>query len=90
VELAPRRQHHDRNLAFPTDLAADLEPVERRKHDVQDDDVERPLPEADQRVAPVSARGHVEAGLLQPKRGDLADGGVVFHEQQALVHRLEA
>ena len=90
MQLAPRREHHDRRLALPPDLAADLEPVERREHDVEDDEVERALPEAHERVAPVAGRRHAEAGLLEAERRDLADGGVVLHEQHVLVHRRKA
>src|SRR5438552_10058799 len=40
------REHQDRNVAFPLDLAADLEAIEPGEHQVEDDEV-RTEPAAD-------------------------------------------
>ena len=86
VQLAPRREHHDRHLALTADLTADLEPVQRRKHHVEDDEVERPLLETKERIPAVAGGRDAKAGLLEAEAGDLPDGGVVLHEQHVLVH----
>ena len=85
--VAPGRQHHDRNPALTADLAAHLEAVELRKHHVEDDKVERPLPELDETLPAVGCRRDREAGLRQAERRHLPDRGIVLHEQHALVHR---
>ena len=90
MQLVARREHDDRCLALAPDLAADLEPVQRGQHHVEHDEVERPLPEAYEPVAAVAGRRDAKAGLLEAEGRNLADGGVVLHEQQVLVHRREA
>ncbi len=52
--LAARCQHDDRDVALAAQTLADLEPVEPRQHDVEDDEVERVLVEAPERLFAVA------------------------------------
>src|SRR5919106_1767045 len=85
--VALRREDHDRHPAVLADLAAYLVAVERRQHEVEDDEVERLLAEVEQGRAAVAGGRHAEAGVAQAQLGDLPDGGVVLDEEHAFVHR---
>src|SRR5919106_1314828 len=85
--VALRREDHDRHPAVLADLAAHLVAVERRQHEVEDDEIERLLAEVEQGRAAVAGGRHAEAGVAQAQLGDLADGGVVLDEEHAFVHR---
>ena len=61
MELAARRQHHDRRLAVVADLAQHLEAVERGQHHVEHDQVDTALAEAVEPLAPVADRRHPAA-----------------------------
>ncbi len=66
---------------------AHLEPVELGEHHVEDDRGERALAEAGEPVAAVGGGRDLEAGLLEPERGHLANRRIVLDQQHALVHR---
>src|SRR5918992_2904515 len=80
------REHHDRNLALAADFATDLEAVERRQHDVQDDGVEVTALDRRQRLTPIGLGRDSEAGALEAQTSQLTDGWIVFDDQQSLVH----
>ncbi len=86
--VAPRGEHHDRNLAVATDRPADLEAVELREHDVEDDEVVRTASELGQAFTAVGRSRDPEARSLEPERRRLSDGRVVLDQEHALVHEL--
>jgi hypothetical protein len=59
--VTSRREHQDRHEARAPDLPADLEPIEFRKHDVEDDEVIWLSAEAHQTFPPVCRRLDAQA-----------------------------
>src|SRR3954453_6760005 len=80
------RQHHDRNGRGPADLAADLEAVDAREHDVEEHEVGGFRSESGEGFGPVAGGRDGEPGVAQADGRDLADRGVVFDEQDPGVH----
>jgi hypothetical protein len=61
----------------------DLEPVDARHHDVQDDEVGRELLDCVEGVAPVAGDAHIELLVAQRHRDEVGDAGLVVDDQHA-------
>ena len=72
------------------DLAADLVAVQARKHDVEEDEIERLRAEAVEALHAVGGGRDLEAGGAQADRGHLADRRVVLDEQDPRIHDARA
>jgi hypothetical protein len=81
-----RREHDDGDGALLAQLPADLEPIERRQHHVEEHEVEGVMASTLQPLPAVPGGGDAEAGAFQAERRRLSDGGVVFHQQDPFVH----
>ncbi len=70
-------------VALPRDGAADFEAVDLRQHQVEDEQIRRPIGDRLQRVA--ARRQHLgrESRLLQVARDELGDVAVVFDDENA-------
>src|SRR5919106_1504132 len=80
--VAPGRQHDDRNGALePAHAAADLEASELGKHEVEDDEVDRRLDEALERLFSVARLHHPVALALERIREELLDRLLVVDEE---------
>ena len=79
-------EHDDRDGRRPADRAADLQPVEPRQHDVEQDEVEAAGARTVEAFAAVGGRLDREAGVAKADGGDFADGRVVLDEQDPGVH----
>ena len=84
--LRPRRQHHDGHTARTAQLAEHLEPVDRRQHHVEQDDVVGRPPELGERLPPVADACDPHPRLAQADADHLPDGGVVLDQEHPLVH----
>jgi hypothetical protein len=87
--VAAGGEHDDRDRGFPPDRAADLETVEPRQHDVEEDEVRGVRPPAFEGHDAVGGRQDLEAGRPKAERGDLANGGVVLDDQDPGIHAVE-
>jgi hypothetical protein len=84
--VTARREHHDRHHRRPPDGAAQLQPVEPGQHHVEQEQVEVAGPELLETGDAVGRGRHLEPGVAQADRGDLADRRVVLDEQDVRVH----
>ena len=75
------REHDDRHGALGAQALADLEPVELREHDVEDDEVDGLLAEALERLLAVARRHDAEAVALERIGQKLLDGLLVVDEE---------
>ena len=82
VDLVPLRgEHDDRHLAAGAKAPADLDPVELREHDVEDDEVEPLLGEAVEGLLPVHGADHLIPLLAERVGEKRLHGLLVVHEQ---------
>ena len=65
--VTTRREHQDREAACASDLSADLEPVELRKHHVEDDQVVGLSTEAHERFPSVRRRLDAQTRPSEPQ-----------------------
>jgi hypothetical protein len=86
-------EHDDRHGALCPDLAADLEAVDFRQHQVEYDEVELVVAQTLQRLCAVTGADDFVAVLAQRVREQLLDRLLVVHEEDAgslLSHRFGA
>ena len=81
--LGPRGEHDDRDRAARPDLAAHLEAVHPREHQVEHDQVEVVLAQAVERLLAVEGGHHVVALLAQRIGEQRLDRLLVVHEKDA-------
>src|SRR4029453_653369 len=82
VELVvPRGQHDDRHGALRTQPLADLEPVELRQHQVENDEVDRLGRELRERPPAGTGRTHANPVPFERVRKNLLNGVLVVDEE---------
>jgi hypothetical protein len=78
--VVARRQHHDRHLGLPTDLATDIPSGHSWEHQVKDDQGRVLTPERLQRRGPVARHNHSEAIPRQVRTHDIDDPRFVIDD----------
>ncbi len=82
--VRPRREHQDRGLAAAPDLAADIEPILLRQHQVQDHEVRVVAQVERERIVTVARGDHGEALLLQVEAQKLHDVRLIVDHEDPL------
>jgi hypothetical protein len=83
---AGRREHQHGRVAAPADLPADLEAVDLRQHEVEDDQVGVVAGVAIEGFLPVRRGDDREALLLQVEPDEVDDVALIVHHEDRL-HR---
>jgi hypothetical protein len=87
--VAAGGQHDDRDRRLAPDRPADLEAVQPREHDVEQDEVGRLGPEPIEARDTVGGARDFEAGGPKAEGRDLPDRRIVLDEQDPAVHRAD-
>ena len=85
--LVARGQHHDREIGAVADLAADVEAVDARQADVEDDDADLVAAELGERVLAGAHPQHAVAVRAEVAANQLADRELVLDDEDEWARR---